>query len=234
VPDLSPKKISAIYTVFQSAITELDCGHKCALYNENAVPFCCDIHHMVPTAYKSEWAYLKANTNLWHLWEAENPDESAELHADTPSGQVLIACLGHKFCQREFRSITCRAFPFFPYFNSKTEFLGLSYYWEYEDRCWVISNLRAVRVSYMQAFIKTYELLFEEFPEEVANYDNYSAYMRRVFQGYRRAIPLLHRNGHVYKVSPRNERIRHVQVESLPKFGPYKIAASMPFPDEMN
>jgi hypothetical protein len=58
--------------------------------------------------------------------------------------------------------------------------------------------------------------------------------MRRVFQGYRRAIPLLHRNGHVYKVSPRNERIRHVQVESLPKFGPYKIAASMPFPDEMN
>ena len=189
---------------------------------------------MVPTAYNSEWAYLKVNTDLWYLWEGENLDESAELRADTPKGQILIACLGYRFCQREFRSITCRAFPFFPYFNSKKEFIGLTYYWEYEDRCWVISNLQAVRQSYVEAFIETYEILFEGFPEEVTNFDNFSAYMRYVFQGYRRAIPLLNRNGQAYKVSPRGERMRRVQIELLPKFGPYKIAASMPFPDEMN
>lgn len=215
-------------------MADLDCGRKCAPYNEDAVPFCCDIRHMVPTAYKSEWVYLKANTDLWHLWEGESPEESAELQADTPSSQVLIACLGYKYCQREFRSITCRAFPFFPYFDSNKQFLGLTYYWEYEDRCWVISNLQVIRASYLHAFIKTYEFLFERLSVEVSNYSWYSASIRRAFQGYRRAIPLLHRNGHIYKISPLNGRMRRVQVETLPKFGPYKIAASMPFPDEMD
>lgn len=234
VSELNPEEFTTIYAGFRSPIAELDCGFKCAPYNEYAVPFCCDTRHAVPTAYESEWVYLQVNTDLWHLWEGENRQDIAELQAETPDGQVLIACLGYEHCQREFRSITCRAFPFFPYFNSNKEFLGLSYYWEYEDRCWVISNLQLVSAAYLQAFIKSYETLFVGLPNEISNYNFHSAYMRRVFQGYKRAIPLLHRNDQVYKVSPRNERMLRVKVESLPKFGPYKIAASMPFPDEMS
>jgi hypothetical protein len=233
VSDLNPEAFPTIYTRFRAPIAELDCGRKCAPYNEFAIPFCCDTHHAVPTAYNSEWVYLQANTDLWHLWEGKNTEDFAYLREETPSGQVLIACLGYEHCQREFRSITCRAFPFFPYFNSNKEFLGLAYYWEYEDRCWVISNLQVVSASYLQSFIKTYEALFVVLPEEISNYSYLSAYMRRSFQGYKRSIPLLHRNGHAYKVSPNNERMRRVKVESLPKFGSYKIAASMPFPDEM-
>jgi hypothetical protein len=56
--------------------------------------------------------------------------------------------------------------------------------------------------------------------------------MRHFFGRHRRAIPLLHRNGWIYKITPRNGRMRRVDTAELPVFGPYKIAASMPFPDE--
>ena len=56
--------------------------------------------------------------------------------------------------------------------------------------------------------------------------------MRRVFGRWKRAIPLLHRNGKVYKVTPHNGRMRRVDVNRLPKFGPYRLAMQMPFPDE--
>ena len=58
--------------------------------------------------------------------------------------------------------------------------------------------------------------------------------MRRVFGRQKRAIPLLHRNGKVYKVTPRNGRMRRVDVSRLPKFGPYRVAAEMPFADEVS
>lgn len=233
VSDLNPRDFASIYTSFHAPITKLDCGRKCAPHNEYGVPFCCDTRAAVPTVYDSEWVYLQENTELWHLWEGEDPEGLAELRGETPTGQVLVACLGHEHCQREYRSITCRAFPFFPYFNSISNFLGLSYYWEFEDRCWVISNLQVVSAAYLRAFIKAYEILFESYPEEIRNYSYYSATMRRAFERNRRAIPVLHRNGHVYKISPKVERMRRVKVESLSKFGVYKIAASMPFPDEM-
>ena len=234
VSDRNPKEFAAIYTCFHAPITELDCGQKCAPHNDYGIPFCCDTRHAVPTAYHSEWAYLKANTELWHLWKGDDTEVFAELRAETPPGQILIACLGHEHCQREYRSITCRAFPFFPYFNSKSDFLGLSYYWEYEDSCWLISNLQMVGAGYRQTFIKAYEVLFGIFPEEIRNFRSYSDFMRRAFKGDRRAITLLHRNGNVYKISPHNERMRRVKVEALTKFDVYKIAASMPFPDEMD
>jgi len=233
VSDLNPKDFGTIYTSFNTPILELDCGRKCALYNDYGVPFCCDTRHAVPTAYHSEWDYLQASTELWHPWEGEDPEGLTDLRSETPPEQVLIACLGHEHCQREYRSITCRAFPFFPYFNSEGNFLGLSYYWEFEDRCWVISNLQVVSEDYQREFIKAYEFLFELQPEEISNFSDHSDFMRSAFEGFRRAIPLLHRNGHVYKISPKVERMRRVERESLSKFGVYKIAASMPFPDEM-
>ena len=97
----------------------------------------------------------------------------------------------------------------------------------------MISNLQKVGAGYRHAFIKAYEVLFGIFPEEIRNFSSYSDDMRRAFEGDRRAITMLHRNGNVYKISPHNERMRRVKVEALTKFDVYKIAASMPFPDEM-
>lgn len=108
----------------------------------------------------------------------------------------------------------------------------MSYHWDYEDRCWVISNLHVVSQQYLGEFIDTFEVLFELLPEERGNFAQYSEYMRAEFQSQGRAIPLLHRNGNTYKISPGNERKRRVSIDKMPKYGPYEIATRLPFPDE--
>lgn len=231
---IPPDEIKEIYAHFDAPIAALNCGSKCAPYNDRGVPFCCDTHHAVPTAYHEEWQFLKLNTDLWHVWEPLDQQEKARLQAETTDGMVLIECLGHHHCQRAFRSLTCRAFPFFPYLDSKREFLGLTYYWEYQDRCWVVSNLHVVSLEYRQQFLDTFDLLFARMPEERESYAHQSAQMRRVFTRRRRTIPLLHRDGLTYKVSPTSERMRHVEPKNLPKYGPYRIAAALPFPDELD
>ncbi|RPI31912.1 MAG: hypothetical protein EHM70_10285 [Chloroflexota bacterium] len=230
--EYSRADILALYERFQAPITKLNCGEKCSPYNENGVPFCCDTHHAVPTAYLEEWEYLRENTDLWHLWESEDPAETQRLKAETPHGQVMIACQGHTRCQRGFRSITCRSFPFFPYVTLQGDFTGLSYYWQYEDRCWVISNLHMVTPQYCNEFIAAFDALFEQHPSELENFRHHSTVMRRVFGRQRRAIPLLHRNGKMYKITPSNGRMRQVRPERLPKFGPYQVASLLRFPDE--
>jgi hypothetical protein len=227
-----PEVFSILYQSFQAPITALDCGKKCAPYNERGVPFCCDTHHAIPTAYQAEWAYLQANTDLWHLWQPDSSPRMVFLRSIVPDGQVLIECLGSRLCQRNFRSITCRSFPFFPYISHEHEFIGLSYYWEYEDRCWVISHLSTVTPEYLSDFIQTYDRIFEMVPEELANFQHYSASMRHRFGRMKRAIPLYHRNGNLYKVTPRSGRMRGVDPRKLPKFGPYRIAEQLPFPGD--
>jgi hypothetical protein len=231
---LKPDDFANIFTNFDAPISVLDCGKKCAPYNEYGVPFCCDTHHALPMAYQSEWAYLESNTNLWHLYEADDPDETERLQAVIPDEQVLIECLGHKLCQRNFRSITCRTFPFFPYITLERAFIGLSYYWEYEERCWVINHLDVVSSNYSCQFIATYDRLFEHYPDELENFRFQSITMRRVFGRQKRTIPLLHRDGKSYVVTPRNGALEPIDPAQLPKYGPYEIAALLPFPDETN
>ena len=225
---LTQTDIGQLYAAFDAPIAAFDCGQKCAPYN-HGVPFCCDTCHAVPTAYPAEWDYLQANTDLWHRWQAETPAETTRLQREAGPELVLIECQGHERCQRDFRSLVCRAFPFFPYFDSRGRLLGLSYYWEYEDRCWVISNLQIVGHTYRQQFIQAYETIFEKLPGERDTFRFHSAEMRRVFRKRRRTIPLLHRNGQAYKISPASERMRRVPPASFPKHGPYEIADMLPF-----
>lgn len=225
-------EIGEIYTGFQAPITQLDCGKKCSPYNESGAPFCCDTRHAVPTAYQEEWEYLQTHTDLWHAWQGANAEETDRLQGQTPPGQVLIACQGHMLCQRSYRSITCRSFPFFPYVTQDGDFIGLSYYWDYEDRCWVISNLDQVTPGYRQEFIAAYDLLFEKVPQEKETFRYHAGVMRRIFGRKRRSIPLLHRNGAAYKITPRTGRMHKVPLGSFPKFGPYQIAAILKFEDE--
>jgi hypothetical protein len=224
---------ATLYAQFRSPITELDCGRKCAPYNEKGVPFCCDTGHTVPSAYLEEWEFLETATDLWHPWQAKDDVETNRLHSMTPEGHTLIACQGHDHCQRNYRSMTCRAFPFYPYISEEDKFIGLSYYWDYEDRCWVISNLDVVRTEYRQEFIAAYEVIFEKLPEEWEIFSHHSEVMRKIFTHRRRAIPLLHRNGENYTVSPTSGKLRRFSRGKLPKFGVYKIAHRLPFPDEL-
>lgn len=223
-----------LYSQFQAPITEFDCGQFCAPYNEHRVPFCCDIRHTVPTAYRLEWAYLQKETNLWQRFQANNIEEIRRLENITPPGQVLLTCLGHQLCQRDFRTITCRSFPFFPYIDQQNEFIGLSYYWEYEDRCWVISNLGLITQDYLDQFMAAYDLILDARLDEKENYRHHSIIMRRSFGRRHRSIPLLHRNGQTYSIAPGNGHLTRVNPEKLAKFGPYQLAAELPFPDEIS
>lgn len=214
-----------LYDHFDLPLMDLDCGAMCAPHNPPGIPFCCDICQAVPAVYRAEWAYLRENTGLWREWRVDEcPGEPAgqpDLASAVPDNMLLLACQGPDRCQRAFRALSCRQFPFFPYITADGRFLGLVYDWEYEATCWVISNLGAVTQAYRQAFVQAYDELFSLWPDELGSYAVLSEQIRAYFAGQRRRFPLLHRNGRCYLVSPAAERLRRVQPERLRRFGPY-------------
>ncbi len=232
----TPEDFRRLYAAFDAAMTDVDCGAKCAPYNEYGVPFCCDPRHAVPTLYRAEWRLLRP-TGLWRLWQGEDAAETRRLWEETPDYQVPAVCAGPEaMCgaHRGWRSIVCRSFPFFPYLSREGAFLGLTYYWQYEDRCWVISHLGRVRLEFRRQFVAAYERLFALYPQERETFRHHSTVMRRVFGRRHAEIPLLHRDGGYYWVRPRDGRLRPAQPEDFPKYGVYALAAQMPFPDELD
>jgi hypothetical protein len=225
--DLAATEIRALYAGLAAPIAALDCGQECAQHNPHGKPFCCDICHAVPAAYTSEWAYLEKNTNLWHKWrgaecaESNGAADQARLAEETPASMLLLACLGPAHCQRDFRALSCRQFPFFPYVTADYRFLGLAYDWEFEPICWVISNLAQVTDEYRHQFIQTFDRLFALFQDEFDSYALRAEQMRAYFVAHKRRIPILHRDGGFYLLSPGSERLRRVDSARLPHFGPY-------------
>ena len=225
-PNLPPIDVRRLYDRFNASVTALDCGTKCAPHNPSGKPFCCDICHAVPVAYRQEWAYLQPNTDLWHEWRGDEcesePDNPARLQAETPQHLLLMACKGPAFCQRDFRAISCRQFPFFPYITADDRFIGLAYEWEFETTCWVISNLKQVTDRYRREFCAFYDGMFALWEEEFDSYAGLSEMMREHFAARKRRIPILHRNGGAYLLSPGSGRLRRVDPDRLPRFGPYR------------
>lgn len=225
--DLDDSDIRNLYDTFDSPIASLDCGKKCAPYNPSGKPFCCDICQAVPTGYKSEWNYLEPNTSLWHQWRGDecktaSTKDRKNIKAETPGNMIPLACLGPDQCQRDFRALSCRQFPFFPYVTSEYRFIGLAYEWEFESKCWVISHLSRVTREYREEFVHTFDHLFALFQSEFDSYAFHSERMRRYFVKQKRRIPLLHRNGKYYLISPASERMSLVSPKAFPKFGPYR------------
>jgi hypothetical protein len=149
-------------------------------------------------------------------------DNFSELVAETPSQMRLLACKGPQHCQREFRAISCRQFPFFPYITSDLRFIGLAYEWEFETTCWVISNLGHVSSLYRDQFVHFYDDLFRRCHSELEGYAIKSEEMRDEYAARRRRILILHRNGGFYLLSPASERKRKIPVGDLPRFGLYR------------
>jgi hypothetical protein len=134
---------------------------------------------------------------------------------------LLLACKGPAHCQREFRAVSCRQFPFFPYVTSDYRFIGLAYEWEFEPVCWVISNLGEVTETFRSEFVKVYDGLFATWQEEFESYAIRSEQMRAHFASLKRRIPILHRNGKYYLLSPESERLHRTSPDRLRRFGPY-------------
>ncbi len=214
-----------LYQGFNSSTTPVDCGLLCAPHNPSGKPFCCDICHAVPVTYKPEWAYLKANTQLWHLWRGDEceaePCDPADLEEDTPEHLLLLSCKGPALCERDFRATSCRQFPFFPYITSDFRFIGLAHDWEFESKCWILSHLDQVTTQYRLEFVRTFDLIFSYWMDDFDSYAELSAETREHYQSSRRRMPLLHRNGKDYLLSPKTETLRSVDLAALPKHSPY-------------
>ncbi len=225
-PEYPYVEIHKLYDGFDAPVVPLDCGKMCAPHNPSGKPFCCDICHAVPSAYYQEWEFLQPRTDLWHPWRGDecdtHPEDPANLQADTPNSMILLACLGPDHCQREYRALSCRQFPFFPYITADFHFIGLTYNWDFEDTCWVISNLDQVTKSYRKEFVQLYDNLFSLWGAEMKIYGVRSEKMRKQFITQKRSIPILHRDGGVYLLRPINERLRRVAPNRLPKYGVYR------------
>ena len=215
-----------LYDNFDAPITNVDCGLMCAPHNPSGKPFCCDICQAVPAAYREEWAFVQPRTDLWHVYRGDEcvseGNDSAALLVDTPEHMLLLACKGPAHCQRDYRAVSCRQFPFFPYISVDYRFIGLAYEWAFEDTCWVISYLGRVTDAYRREFVQTYDALFEHYPQDFDSYAILSDQMRARYIEQRRRILLLHRNGGYYLISPASGRRYKVGAEDLPKFGDYR------------
>jgi hypothetical protein len=133
---------------------------------------------------------------------------------------LLLACKGPAECQRPFRSMSCRQFPFIPYVTADYRFIGMAYDWEFEQVCWVISHLERVTAAFRSEFIATYDRLFALWQDEFESYAARSADMREHFALRKRRIPILHRNGGAYLLSPASQRMEKVPIDRLPRFLP--------------
>lgn len=222
-----------LYLGFSQPLSEIDCGQKCGPHNEYGVPVCCDIDILVPTAFMKEWEYLEGATDLWQQWEGLSTPEGEELLQEMQPGQVPLECLGHNRCQRDFRTISCRSFPFYPYLDGSGSFVGLAYYSEYLEQCWILSNLSLVSIEYKKQFQMTYDRIFKIYPETHKAYRGYSAYVRNLAESDGNDLILLDFYGLVFRIDPKDETIEELSYMDLETFGPFNTMKGLEFPDEI-
>jgi hypothetical protein len=220
VPYIASEEYESIYAGFTASISKFDCGQYCAPHN-GGQPVCCNTQNCIPVVRRDEWNFLKSRTDLWHNYKPTSRAEQ-KIKDELPRDIILIECKGAALCERDNRSLSCRTFPFFPYITKEYEFIGLSYYWHFEDMCWVVSNMQIVEHDFINEFVSTFELLFRRIPGELEVFRDYSATMRRAFSRMKRTIPMIGRNGGYFEVMPSSGEIKLSQVETFPKHGPYQ------------
>ncbi len=202
---IDEKAVRELHRTFKSPVVAFDCGRKCADLN-GGVPICCDDTHLIPVLYTAELTYLRKKTDLWRGFRGRTEYERG-MAADMPPTQRLARCKGHEFCERENRSFSCRTFPFYPYFDSRPEFVGLAYYWEYKGRCWILDRHDLVVPEFVTEFVRAWELIFERAEEEREFFIGHSATARRVHTRAGRDFVVIGRDGIARLKKPGDETL---------------------------
>jgi hypothetical protein len=220
---LREKHFQQIHSKFGSSISETyDCGRICSPLN-GGEPVCCSTQNAIPVVEKSEWQVLRKKTDLWKKFKPFDA-ESRKIVEDLAHSSCAIECKGASLCERQHRTLACRSFPFFPYFNKEKEILGITYYWIFEDRCWVISNMKIVEQKFIDELIEAYALVFKHDEDELEAFIEHSASMRRVFSRWKRPIPILGLDGTLYKIAPKSGgKLKSATWDDFP---PHEVFAS--------
>lgn len=210
-----------IYDILQAPVsTSVDCGYKCAPLN-GGEPICCSTDNAIPVVDKEEWTLLKRRTKMWKIFKPFDT-ASRKVVDEMSTNCRAIECNGARLCERDNRTLACRSFPFFPYMSKDGFIIGVSYYWGFEDQCWVISNLQSVDIPFVAEMVRAYEILFEEDEEEFETFMDNSADMRRVFSRWDRDIPVITPDGRYLKILPHGEGVARADVSEFGAFGPYE------------
>jgi hypothetical protein len=198
----TPKHYAEIYERLQAPISKVyDCGKMCSPYN-NGEPVCCTTGHAIPIVEHSEYRLLKSRTTMWQPFKPKDKWERAEVADLKGSDCRAVACQGARLCERDNRSMACRTFPFFPYFNPDGELFGLATYWAFEGQCWVISNITIVEKPFIDEMIEAHEMLFAADAEWRGTYRQQSATMRGAYSRKKERFPVIGRDGKYYWVLP--------------------------------
>ncbi len=200
----TPKDYAQIYKRLQAPISKVyDCGKKCSPYN-GGEPVCCTTAHAVPIVEHSEYRLLKSRTDMWSKFKPKTGADRAVVADLKGSACRAIVCKGAGHCERDNRSMACRSFPFFPYFNPAGELVGLATYWTFEGQCWVISNLMVVERPFVDEMIESHELLFAKDEDWRETYRAQSATMRQVYSRKGERFPVIARAGGYLWVLPKS------------------------------
>ena len=215
-----------LLSAFASPIAALDCGRFCAPLNDGE-PVCCTTENAVPVMDRGEWRLLSGRTDLWSRFR---PKDAAGRDIVAESGTLCVAaaCKGAAFCERDNRSLSCRAFPFAPYIDAKGDFAAISYFWGFADRCWVISNLHLATKKYLAEFFAAYDALFARDRDEWrANFEN-AATQRRVHSRRGVRFAAVGRDFRWRWVLPHGAgwQLMEDPAREMARFGPYKSAAA--------
>ena len=222
---ITPQDFAGLYKQYNANLAFVDCGRKCAPLNKGN-PICCDTENAIPVVDKAEFELLKSRTDLWFRYKP-NDAASRKIVKELTSHACAVECKGAAFCERDNRTIACRSFPFYPYLDKAGTFIGLTYYWDFEDRCWIISNMQVVEQKFVQEMIAAFERIFKLDPDEYQTMKDHSANMRRVFSRQGKIIPVLHRDGRYYKIKPGSGgALTPCTPADYKKFGPYKSEAA--------
>lgn len=200
----TPKDFAEIYKRLQAPISKVyDCGKKCSPFN-GGQPVCCTTSNAVPIVEHSEYRLLKSRTDMWTPFKPKTASERAAVADLKGSACRAIACKGAGHCERDNRSLACRSFPFFPYFNPAGAFVGLATYWAFEGQCWVISNPTIVERPFVEEMIEGHELLFAKDEDWRATYIEQSATMRQVHSRKGKRFAVIGRDGGYFWVLPKS------------------------------
>jgi hypothetical protein len=222
--NMTPDDFAAVYAQFEAPVSRFDCGRKCAPLNDGS-PVCCSTQSAVPVVDKAEFQLLRSRSDLWSRFKPYDR-ATRKIVDELATSCCAIECKGARFCERQNRTIACRSFPFFPYITREKAFIGLSVYWTFEDRCWMISQMELVEQRFINEFATAFRQIFQKDKVEFETFVDFSASMRRVFTRQRRKLPILALDGRLLIVEPGNPRPRTGRAGEYPKWGPFKSAAS--------
>ncbi len=220
-----PADYGRIHRDFTADINaRVNCGQYCAPLNGGS-PLCCTTATAIPIVAKAEWQELKKRTDIWQPFkpfDATSRKIVEELHESCSAVECAIA----PACQRDNRTLACRAFPFFPYFTKERELIGIGYYWIFEDRCWILSNLGIVEPDFIREMIDAYTFLFSKDKDEEDVFVEQSVSARRVFSRWNRPFPVLTVDQGMLIVEPKSGgALTSASPADLPAFGPYRSQA---------